>query len=404
MVSPGGAHPPRSRRSDRLTGVVRSVVRPGAVVMVVAVLGLAMALPPLAPPTGAAPLSTATASKPRPRVTFSGGPRLVVNVNPNLSGSKSWKFRLDRRSGGTWRKVGVYRTKGRSETRGLKVAEGTYRVHVYARPGYRSATTGRFYYAPSPAAGPNPTPPQTTSPGVTPVQPSWWRPAVGTDWQWQLSGALDSSVDSPVFDIDGQSTSAATVAALHAKGSRAICYFSAGSYEKGRPDAASFPTAALGNALDGWPDERWLDIRNPALLPIMEARIADCAAKGFDAVEPDNVDGYANATGFPLTAADQLAYNRAIADLAHRHGLGVALKNDPEQVTDLEPYFDFAVVEECARYGECSAYTPFVQAGKAVLAVEYQGSLSSFCPTTTALGFSAMLKRLELDAWRSVCP
>ncbi len=41
---------------------------------------------------------------------------------------------------------------------------------------------------------------------------------------------------------------------------------------------------------------------------------------------------------------------------------------------------------------------PFTAAGKPVLHVEYSGALSSFCPTTKALGFSS-LKKLDLDAW-----
>jgi hypothetical protein len=212
-------------------------------------------------------------------------------------------------------------------------------------------------------------------------------------------------VNAAVFDIDGEDASAATVAALHAKGAKVICYFSAGSYENWRSDAGSFPASVRGKPLDGWAGENWLDVRAlDILLPIMERRIANCRSKGFDAVEPDNVDGYSNASGFPLTAADQIAYNKALADIAHRYGLGIALKNDPDQVKALQPFFDFAVVEECAKYNECAAYAPFTAAGKAVLHVEYSGTLGSFCPTTAALGFSSMLKRLDLDAWRSPGP
>ena len=252
-------------------------------------------------------------------------------------------------------------------------------------------------------------PPVTEPPGVPepPVVPSgtWWAPTKGTSWQWQLTGTIDTSVDAAVFDIDGEDSSAATVAALHAKGAKVICYFSAGSYENWRKDAASFPAAVRGKGLDGWAGESWLDVRRlDVLLPIMEARIANCKAKGFDAVEPDNVDGYSNSTGFPLTAADQATYNKALADIAHRHGLGIALKNDPDQVKALEPFFDFSVAEECAKYNECDAYAPFTAAGKAVLHVEYSGTLASFCPTTKALGFSSLLKKLNLDAWRSPCP
>jgi len=74
-------------------------------------------------------------------------------------------------------------------------------------------------------------------------------PAPGTSWQWQLSGAPDLSVDAAVYDVDGFLTDAGTVAALHARGRRAVCYLNAGAYEDFRPDAATFPAAVLGKEL-----------------------------------------------------------------------------------------------------------------------------------------------------------
>jgi hypothetical protein len=70
-----------------------------------------------------------------------------------------------------------------------------------------------------------------------------------------------------------------------------------------------------------------------------------CQAKGFDAVDPDNMDGYTNDSGFPLEAKDQLAYNRMIASVAHGLGLGAGLKNDLDQLNELTPDFDFFVNE-----------------------------------------------------------
>ena len=110
---------------------------------------------------------------------------------------------------------------------------------------------------------------------------------------------------------------------------------------------------------NGWPGERWLDIRKLGVLgPIMKARLDMCAAKGFDAVEFDNVDGYQNRTGFPLTAADQLAYNVFLANQAHLRGLSAVLKNDVGQIRALLPYFDFALNEQCHQYDECDRLEP----------------------------------------------
>ncbi|MGW7416102.1 endo alpha-1,4 polygalactosaminidase [Streptomyces sp. NPDC054863] len=253
------------------------------------------------------------------------------------------------------------------------------------------------------STGPGPGPaPGPSDPGPRPTGPRW-QPRPGLAWQWQLSGKLDLSVDVPVYDVDGHTTSAEDVAALHAEGRKVICYLSTGAWEEFRPDAARFPTEVLGDG-NGWKGERWLDVRRTDVLePLMAARMDMCRDKGFDAVEPDNMDGHLNGTGFPLTAADQLRYNRLIARLAHDRGMAVGLKNDLEQIPELVPDFDFAVNEQCAEFHECARLTPFIEAGKAVFHVEYEIPTATFCGRARELKLSSMLKKYELGAWRRPC-
>jgi hypothetical protein len=230
------------------------------------------------------------------------------------------------------------------------------------------------------------------------------RPPADATWQYQLEGRVDVSNPARVFDIDGQATPASTVARLQRAGRYVVCYINAGSYERWRPDAARFRASLLGKS-NGWAGERWLDIRRLDLLaPIMRARMDMCKAKGFDAVEPDNVDGYANSTGFALSASDQLAYNRWLADAAHARGMAIGLKNDLDQIGELVGRFDFAIVEQCFEYDECGAVAPFLRRGKAVFVVEYRGSRAGFCPRARRLGINVLRKRLDLraPAWR--CP
>ena len=232
----------------------------------------------------------------------------------------------------------------------------------------------------------------------------WWHPTKGLSWQWQLSGTLDLTVNAQVYDIDAVDTSASQVATLHLAGRKAICYVDAGSWEAYRPDASGYPSVVLGNAMDGWPDERWVDVRRWDVLgPILAARFAVCRQKGFDGVEADNVDGYTNDTGFPLTAADQLAFNRNLAALAHSIGLAIGLKNDLDQVTVLAPAFDFAVNEQCMEYSECGVLKTFTSAGKPVFHAEYNLATTTFCPKAVSMGFSSIRKRMSLDAWRQSC-
>jgi hypothetical protein len=231
-----------------------------------------------------------------------------------------------------------------------------------------------------------------------------WAPAPGTTWQWQLTVPVDLSVEAEVYDIDGFDNSAGVVARLHASGRKAICYIDAGAYEDYRPDAFRFPASVLGKPNPLWEGERWLDIRRlDVLAPIMRARLDMCRRKGFDGVELDEIDGWSNDTGFPLTAADQLRYNRFLAREVRARGMAAGLKNDLEQIPELVGSFDFAIDEECYQYRECSALKPFVAAGKAVFHTEYRRAPKDFCPVATELGLSSMQKRLELGAWRIYC-
>jgi hypothetical protein len=197
-----------------------------------------------------------------------------------------------------------------------------------------------------------------------------------------------------VYDIDAYDNAASVVAALHAKGYIVIAYVSFGTYENWRPDAASFPASVRGSS-NGWPGENWLDIRSDAVKTIMAARLDLIKSKGFDAVEPDNIDGYSNSTGFPLTAQDQLNYNQWIAAQCHQRGLSVGLKNDVEQASALAPYFDWTLNEESYKYGEYSTLTAFTNSNKAVFEVEY-GKNTSQASTMNSLHFNSMTRDLDL--------
>ena len=140
------------------------------------------------------------------------------------------------------------------------------------------------------------------------------------------------------------------------------------------------------------------------------ARLDDALRRGCDGVEPDNVDGYSNPNGVGLSASDQLDYNRFLADEAHARGLSIGLKNDLDQVEELEPWFDWALNEECLNWDECSLLRPFIDAGKAVFHVEYVDEQSAgpalageVCGVASISGFSTLIKTWDLDAWQIAC-
>jgi endo-alpha-1,4-polygalactosaminidase (GH114 family) len=136
------------------------------------------------------------------------------------------------------------------------------------------------------------------------------------------------------------------------------------------------------------------------MLQRVEARVLACKAAGFDGVELDVVDAFAQGaavTGWSISAATQLAYNQALANMVHGHGLTVALKNDIDQRAELMPYFDYAINEQCFQYEECDqgpapGYPAWIAAGKAVFTVEYRRGPRRFCAAANAAGYGSIKK------------
>jgi hypothetical protein len=259
---------------------------------------------------------------------------------------------------------------------------------------------------------PTPIPVSTKGSSLMPLTPtstgSRWQPTVGLTWQWQIGNLdIDTSIEADVYDIDLY-VDQSIIDGLHAKGRKVICYISVGSWEDWRPDRDQFPADVLGKDYEGWPGEKWLDIRQiDKLAPIMLARLDLCKSKGFDAVEPDNMEVYTNNTGFPLTYEDQLTYALWLADEAHKRGLAIGVKNAPDQVKDIIEHFDFAITEDAFYYGWAEKMLPFIEAGKPVFAAEYtdlNGKFTAVCRQSKELKFNTILKHRNLDAWIQTCP
>jgi len=241
-----------------------------------------------------------------------------------------------------------------------------------------------------------------------------WLPssAAPIHFHWQLSTTFSypshviPGQGPVVYDIDGENNSAATVAFLHALGPdvKVVCYVDVGTYEPGRSDASQFPASVLGSAVSGWPGERWLDVRQQSILmPIMTNRIVNwCQKKGFDGLEPDNMDQWANSPGFPMTEADSVSYDLAIASVGHSVALSVGVKNllpavSAQNLTRVQNGFDWVLSEQCFEYSECNVYQQtFAMNGKAAWDVEY-GTMPN-CAQASAAHQNAQVRELNLGA------
>ncbi len=222
----------------------------------------------------------------------------------------------------------------------------------------------------------------------------------GTTWFWQLDGTVNQTYTAAaIYDIDMENATPALIASLKAKGHVVICYISIGEKENYRSDASDFPAKVIGKAVGGYPGENYVDIRAPEVFDINNKRIIAAGQKGCDGIEPDLDDTYTENTGFPLKMSDQLSCNQKIAQAVHGQKVNgqnmiVALKNGSGKNGDkfaelMEPFVDFAIVEQCFQYNECSLWTSFtVKAKKAVLVAEYGAFNLNTCTKASALRYS----------------
>lgn len=245
---------------------------------------------------------------------------------------------------------------------------------------------------------------------------TYWKPEVGTTWDYELANPIkhtSSSID--VYSIDLVENSKESINDLHKQGKHVICYFSAGSYENWRPDKSKFKKSDIGEPMDGWPGERWIDIRSKNVRKIMEDRIKLAKDKKCDAIDPDNINGYENDTGFELTQKDAIDYVKFLSTLAHKNGLAMGLKNGGEIAKNVVKDVEFCIQEQCGSYSECEMYQVLIKNKKPVFHVEYpkgdentnenvsEKTLKKYCGFKDTKGFSTILKNLNLDSWIQIC-
>ena len=235
------------------------------------------------------------------------------------------------------------------------------------------------------------TAPARTAPARTVTLP----PAHGR-FSYQIGGAY--TVPGGVTIVDRDHTDAA------AAGKYSICYVNA---YQAQADAVAWWTAHHPQALlrdaghklvidTDW-DEPLLDLSTAAkratVLGVVGGWIDSCAAEGYRAIEADNLDSYTRSHGL-LTAAQALAFGRALATRAHHDHLALGQKNAADQSAAAHRAgFDFAIAEECQVYSECASYTRVY--GTGLIEIEYADS--PFAGACSARGRTVSVVRRDRD-------
>ena len=297
------------------------------------------------------PVTAFVNGTPEPRTTSTEEYFQVAAPHANAAdGTVAQRYRIDH---GGWHAMPASRVFYTG-----KLAAGPHRVTVRTA-GRAGATEISFGWRVNP-----PAPPVACQPAAA----CWYPPHLDRTgrpmrWDWQIGRTAplqrtgSNAVD--IYDVDGFLTTRAEVTAIKTRWAastldhpRAVCYLDL-AWEDYRPDSTpggAFPAAALGHIYFGFPEERWVDLRQlDALKPMLRERVAMCAGKGFDAVELDDIDSFdpPSTTGFHLTPGDARNFLAYAFNLIHQSGMTALWKNSPYLSWWGRQYADGAVVEEC---------------------------------------------------------
>ncbi|GGJ28819.1 endo alpha-1,4 polygalactosaminidase [Deinococcus roseus] len=279
-------------------------------------------------------------------------------------------------------------------------------------------------------------------------------PQVPRTWDYRIAQVLTSSV-SQVVSQDAWNATPSSVTSLHNASRAVLCYFSAGTWEydnftrlninkvltNGSGSVAEAQAVATaikagktsytyggqtrqmigdqltfkklaGSQLPGW-DEYVYKLAgftassNTAehilLRRIMTEHMQRVKTLGCEAIEPDNIDAYANVSG--ISSTDQYNYNVWLASTAHNLGMKILQKNDLGQIADgaadvpsgkvgLAKVFDGIINEECFQYQECGEMKPFKDLNKPIFVRQY---LVSNCSTYQSAKYSSSDIRTRLQ-------
>ncbi|WP_326949100.1 MULTISPECIES: endo alpha-1,4 polygalactosaminidase [unclassified Amycolatopsis] len=216
-------------------------------------------------------------------------------------------------------------------------------------------------------------------------------PPVKAGFDYQIGGAYTPPSGVKVVSRDH---TAAPAAGLYN-----ICYVNAFQSQPGAEGEWGdlLLRDANGNVVvdEDW-DEALLDLhtadKRTRVAAKVNAWVDDCAARGYQAIEPDNYDSFTRSRGL-LSDSDAQAYIRLLSAHAHQKGLAIGQKNTSELAGQRQANgLDFAIAEECGQQKNCGEFTPAF--GDHVIVIEYtDAGLKTACSRWSSLS----IVRRDLD-------
>jgi hypothetical protein len=225
-------------------------------------------------------------------------------------------------------------------------------------------------------------------------------PTANAKFDYQIGGAYTPPSGVQVVSRDREASPAA--------GIYNICYINAfqtqpiqSEIDMWRSKGLTLKNSQGKEVVDGQWDEILLDVttdaKRQAVAGVVNGWIDGCAAKGFKAIEPDNLDSFSRSQNL-IDEQDAIAYITLLISHAHAKGLAIAQKNTIGALGDggigaagKNAGLDFAVAEECGRYGECGDYQELY--GNKVFVIEY--TQSGFNKACSAVGAQVSVVRRD---------
>lgn len=300
-------------------------------------------------------------------------------------------------------------------------------------------TTPPPTHTPSPTTTPTATPTQTPTPSPTPSPTpppnDLWDNV--DSWVYQLSGyqndaliqIANANFDLAVVDLarDGSSDffTLAEVQAVKDTNKVVLAYFEIGAIEDYRPEWPDVPADLKLGAVGGWPSEQYIKYWDPRWWPIVQGRIDQAIASGFDGAYLDMIVTYEEIpAGSAGTNRDDLA--RKMVDLiiavsSYAKSLDPDFKVLPQNSPELHTYsgylpaIDGLGIEElyiramdrpCTRswcYENQDNTADIAAAGKLVLTIDYavqQANIDSAYTQSIDAGFVPYVSVRNLDEMR----